>query len=185
MLEPNSQINNFNVEDNNVKKRYILIIGILVAISVILIILIMLFSRGQDVQENSDNELVTPTSIPLPSPSITVVPSYPPTPIPQADDIFVDGIAVNNFKEEPARTLENGDLVLVENAEYQIIFNEPNQKFVLRLLGTNFEDSRLNAENDLMTRLGLDAMNMCRLYIEEEFNGTIYPFSHCVHESEM
>lgn len=192
MLNSNIQIENSNAEENMNRKKYIIIIGLLIIISLILIVLIGFALRSDNPSQTSTNP-PSPTTIPLPSPSITLIPSYPPTPIPQAGDIMIDGIAVNNFRENPIQILENGDIVISENQNFQIIFNDPNQKFTLRLLGTDFEDSRQNAENALVTILGLDEDNICRLYIEEEVpinvnneqRGKLYPFSSCLHEEEM
>lgn len=143
-------------------------------------------------------EQISPTEIPanyyvLPTPLADEnVPTAPPTPIPQEGDIILDGIAVNDFKAKAARVTEDGDTVLAETSNYQIVFYEKTQEFTISLTGTDFEKSRLAAENAFLLNLEIDRANACRLFVNEyvpntvnnEHSGQILPLSFCYHEHD-
>ncbi len=141
---------------------------------------------------------VSPTEIPanyyvLPTPlSDENVPTAPPTPVPQEGDIILDGIAVNDFKENAERTTVDGDTVVAETSTYQIVFYEKTQEFTISLTGTDFEKSRIAAENAFLVNLEIDRANACRLFVNEyvpntvnnEHSGEILPLSFCYHEHD-
>jgi len=172
-----------------VGKKYTLIIGALSLLLIIILLLIIFLPRLIRNNNILTSELSpTPSSLPLPSPIISpIIPTSPPTPVPQPGDIIIDGIAVNNFKKNAVRITENGNTILDENTQYEIIFNEAEQKLILVLRGENFENSQSSAESRLLELLGIDELNVCRLFVEEqiptsvnnEYAGQVFPLSYC------
>lgn len=192
------------------QKKYTIII----AVSSVVLLLILIVSgmlldnrnpQSETTQKGTPNPQqnnlpisISPTEIPanyyvLPTPlSDENLPTAPPTPVPEEGDIILDGIAVNDFKQTAARTTEDGDTVIAENSSYQIVFYEQTQEFTISLTGTDFEKSRLAAENAFLVNLGVDRPNACRLFVNEyvpntvnnEHSGEILPLSFCYHEHD-
>jgi len=152
-------------------------------------------TRTPPVVQNSNRETTpVPTDyygLPTPLPD-EVVPTGPPTPAPQPGDIIIDGIAVNDFRENAARITANNDVVLVENEEYQIIFYHDIQEFKLYLTGENFEQTQMRAEEAFLNALGIDEESACQLFVEvfvpstvqNKHAGQILPLNFCYHEHE-
>ncbi|MDA1316783.1 MAG: hypothetical protein O3B87_02025 [bacterium] len=131
----------------------------------------------------------TNSKLPTPIPDHEV-PTEPPTPIPKPGDVILDGIAVKDFKKTAARTTDTGDVILVENDQYQIVFYDSIQEFKIFIKGNDFEQSRSLAEQSFLQKLQLDEANACRLFVDEfipqsaqnEYVGLTFGLSFCEHE---
>ena len=197
-----------NFIDLQGKKYTIIIIASSVVLLLILVISGLLIENRRKptepikgtptVQQKDQTIQISPTEIPanyyiLPTPLPDEnVPTAPPTPIPQEGDIILDGIAVNDFKQNASRITEDGDTVLAESSSYQIVFYEKSQEFTISITGTDFEKSQLAAENAFLVSLGIDRANAFRLFVNEyvpntvnnEHSGEILPLSFCYHEHD-
>lgn len=132
----------------------------------------------------------TPPAVPT-AVSGGLYPTYPPTPIPGPGTLIVSGIAVNNFSDI-APFNPQGDKILAETNEYQIVYIPKFQEFKLTIKGKDFEKSQKAAESVFLQKLGIDAFNACRLTAEENvpnfvknaYAGQVFPLSFCEHEDE-
>ncbi|QQS44148.1 hypothetical protein IPM65_00900 [Candidatus Roizmanbacteria bacterium] len=191
------------------EKKYTIIIAVSSVVLILILVIsgILVRNRSNPTETVSGTPInptgvqtaqISPTEIPanyyvLPTPlSDENVPTAPPTPVPQEGDIILDGIAVNDFKENAERTTVDGDTVLAETSNYQIVFYEKTQEFTISLIGTDFEKSRIAAENAFLVNLEIDRANACRLFVNEyvpntvnnEHSGEILPLSFCYHEHD-
>lgn len=188
-------------------KYQLIIVGSILLLVIIMLSIWLLSTRNQRNGEEIDtsqgqlsNEQSTtiPTDIPsdyfeLPTPlPDTNIPTAPPTPVPQQGDIILDGIAVNDFRETASRITEEGDVILSETPNHQIIFYQSTQEFSLVVKGDNFDTSRDEAEQIFLSQLGLDEENACRIYAQvyipstaqNEYAGQVLPLSFCYHEHD-
>lgn len=183
----------------NNKNNLLIIIGLGVVLIVILIGYIFIKSKKDSTiapnpqPTNAAESSPFPTAfahskLPTPIPD-NLVPTEPPTPIPQPGDVILDGIAVHDFKKTAARTTDSGEVILDENDQYQIVFYESIQEFKIFINGDNFEQSRAAAEQSFLQKLQIDEASGCRLFVEEfipqsaqnEYAGQTFGLSFCEH----
>lgn len=118
-------------------------------------------------------------------------PTYPPTPMPGPGKHVVSGIAVDDFSEI-APINPQGDKVLAETDDYQIVYLSQFQEFKLAITGKDFDKTQKAAEAVFLQKLGIDAPNACRLtvevyapnFVKNAYAGQVFPLSFCEHTDE-
>ena len=129
----------------------------------------------------------SPTEIIITPISADILPTAPPTPVPEEGDMIITGIAVNDFTKDADKILLNGDVVIKEMETYQIVYLNKYQSFIISVLDSDFERALAAAERDFLAILGIDEPNACRLtvqvsspaFAQNEYAGVSFPLSFC------
>jgi hypothetical protein len=180
----------------NERHKLIILAGSLVLIIILVILLVLYILRPKQPDYIPD----TPTITGVPTifrPSISLipdekVPTTPPTPTKEPDDLILSGIPVDNFYKDAARILPNNDVVLVENENYQIVYLAEFEEFNISITGKNFDLLQKEAEKIFLEKVGLDPANACRLtivvtapaYAKHEYAGIQLTPSFCEQHAE-
>lgn len=94
---------------------------------------------------------------------------------PQSEKIIVQepshGQTVNNFYKNSISTAQTGTTILSENSEYQLVYNNENKTFIITLLPFSQENTRAEAENALIEKLGVTLEEICSM------NVNVYDYS--------
>lgn len=114
-------------------------------------------------------------------------PTYPPTPIPKEGDLIISGIAVHNFIPDAKIVLPNGDALIKETGQYQIVYTASLEAFLISITDADFPRAWAAAERDFLAILGIDEPNACRLTVEvttpaaygNDYSGQVLPLSFC------
>lgn len=88
---------------------------------------------------------------------------------PSGEKITVKGqtgkVSVNDFKKN-AEVASSGVIYFVDKKEYNIAYNSTSSEFIMTLLvNTNIESTRKDAENDLLSSLGISQQDACKLRV--------------------
>lgn len=129
---------------------------------------------------------VLPTQIPYPTYEILPTIRITITPI-QGEKIQIKEILVNNFYKSPVAVNANGDVLIKENTNYQIVYLSPFKQFILSILGSPFDKYKSEAEGELLRVLGVDEKIVCQLdvvvntpeFANPDLAGTNSPLSFC------
>lgn len=84
----------------------------------------------------------------------------------------------------------SGDILLRNRSDYRIVFSDSEfspERFLISVLKSDFETTRIAAENDLVSLLGISRQNACKLtivsttprYVNPSRAGNQYPLSSC------
>ncbi|OGI25075.1 MAG: hypothetical protein A3J76_02475 [Candidatus Moranbacteria bacterium RBG_13_45_13] len=74
-------------------------------------------------------------------------------------------VTLNNFKKN-AEVSSSGVLYFIDKDKYNIGYNPTSQEFIVTLLvGENVENTRKDAESDLLNSLGVSRGNACKLNV--------------------
>lgn len=119
--------------------------------------------------DSGGNGLVPTPSTPLPTPTVMTFPNAP------QGSTFQIGtsrgvVTVNNFYNTPV-VLEEEFLILEDNNNYQINYDTETSQFVIYFTDAPAGILQSQAENNLMTILGTDAQDTCKLNVSEEYPG--------------
>lgn len=101
--------------------------------------------------------------------------------------IIIYGVSVKNFFTSPIQTNNQGDVLIVDNPDYQIAFLKPFQSFVITVLGSPFEQAREEAEYQFLQTLEITPEEACKLpitlgtpiFANPNEAGTKYKLSFC------
>lgn len=153
--------------------KKILIIGLIILI--ILLFALLLIGKSQK-----------PKTAPYPAPTMTL-PTITPFLTPSGDKIEINKIPVNNFYKTPVKENPQNDVLIVNADNYQIVYLQQFNKFLITILNSNFEQTRTIAEKDFLNKLGISESDACKLTVEEstpedinsKIAGQIFPLSFC------
>lgn len=84
---------------------------------------------------------------------------------PDENKIELTGIKVNDFTKSPIHTGTAGELLIIQNAQYEITYFPQNIGFLVVILTTDFDTAKSEAENALQVHLGVSKEEMCKLTI--------------------
>lgn len=156
----------------------------------ILIIFLLAFttSNKQNISTTTPSSAPTPTIFYVP-PSIPTPIIPTPTPVDKtSSSISIYGVTVNNFYKTAQPVDTEGDVQLekVQNS-YQILYLPQFNEFLISILGSPFDTIRTQAENELLSQLGISQQQACQLNVSEgtpqRINpneaGISYPLSFC------
>lgn len=99
----------------------------------------------------------------------------------------ISGVEVNDFTKSPKYMDKIGDILFVDSKEYQILYMEKYNKFLLSILSSPFEEIRQKAELEFLKSLGIPQEEACKLdaeittpsFANPEQSGKIYRLSFC------
>jgi hypothetical protein len=140
-------------------------------------------------------ETRTPMAIPTPTQSVLPnISEYPritgsnvtPLPTTTAGTIVIHDVPVRDFMSE-AKPNDIGDMVVEENAEYQLVYQSRSKRFLLSILGTPFDSAQLSAEEGMLKTLGISKEDACWLgvmettpsYANPEYAGKVFNPTFC------
>lgn len=103
------------------------------------------------------------------------------------EKINFSGLEINDFTKEAEKVAGGETLLLVDTPDYQILFFNTDQKFLISILGSPFAEKRLTAEKALLNQLGIGENEACQLevvtttpmYANPTEAGTNFPLSFC------
>ena len=95
-------------------------------------------------------------------------------------------VTVNNFLKSPPQNLSYG-AVIAETGYYKIIYFSEDEGIIITLKSVPLAQAQIQAENDLMSRLGIPMAEACKLKIyitvpvdvDSSAAGKNYPMSFC------
>jgi len=101
--------------------------------------------------------------------------------------IYSSGMPVNNFHAVAQIINTNGDTLITNNADYQIVHLDKFDKFLIVIYNPDFEKTQTEAEQNLLAILGIDKPNACRLNaevsipqnVQNKYAGLVFPLSFC------
>lgn len=126
---------------------------------------------------------------PAPSPDSSTPSTTPsPTNIPLTDEITISNIPVKNFYKKAEKIDNAGNVYFVDEPnKYQILYEEKFDQFLISILGSPFEELRIEAEQKLISDLGITTAEACLLnvvittpaFANPDFSGKPYKLSFC------
>lgn len=104
-----------------------------------------------------------------------------------SEKILTQGIEVNNFKANPVKIISGEEYVISTNSKFTISYFPINDGFLIILLDKDFIATRSEAENTLLTILGIEREAACRLKVNTttpkavnpSMSGRIFTLSWC------
>jgi len=111
--------------------------------------------------------------------------------IPAGDTLVIGtatgDVTVKNFYKNALGIVEGIQVMLVQNANYEIYYSKSGSTFTIVLLGGSRADAQATAENDLLSVLGTSKADACRLSVsvivpftvDAQTGGRTYPLSFC------
>lgn len=117
------------------------------------------------------------------------------TPVSEREDTRFSRVSAGE-KQNILTALKNGtanvsgDILLRDRSDYRIVFSDSEfspERFLISVLKSDFETTRIAAENDLVSLLGISRQNACKLtivsttprYVNPSRAGNQYPLSSC------
>lgn len=97
-------------------------------------------------------------------------------------------VTVKNFYKGATQSIDElDDLVVKDTPKFSIIYNIPTSNFDLFIKQKPVQESRLAAEKELLSILGIDQASACKLSaqatipysLDQELGGRHYPLSFC------
>lgn len=108
------------------------------------------------------------------------------TQLPEAK-LEISGVVVNNFLKSEIEKNEQGDSLLVDNSDYQIVYFPKTKEFIVSITDSPFNEIKQRAEKDLVSRLGVEKEEACKFnvvittprFANPEEAGKVYKLSFC------
>lgn len=130
------------------------------------------------------------------SPSITLLPTFTKQPtvsfqvsptILSVPTIMISQVPVNDFFKTGKTVNKNGDVLITDNDQFQILYLKPFNQFLISILSPSYEEARIKAERQFLLSLGISMDEACRLnvrlntpqFVNPELAGRDYPLSFC------
>jgi len=143
------------------KRLFILFIaGIILTVIVFLWLLFLSFSLSTPI-DTQPNSLSISTKPRQPTPTPIVIPFEKPT----SPTLRVNGITVDNFYKQGTIIDTNGDVSILKNRLYDIVYLAPFQEFIIEILNTPFISARNQAEFEFLKQLGITQDEACSLKV--------------------
>jgi hypothetical protein len=130
-----------------------------VLIGLVLLGIFSLFSRDKDAPSSIVGEGL---------PTVVLRPTLRPTEIfenPGAERLVIGGVEVNNFYNGLSRTNPEGDTLIVDRENYQVVYFPSSESFAVTVLGSSFNAVRGAAEEEFLRILDVDSLEACRLEV--------------------
>lgn len=160
-------------------RKYLIAVILVIAISAVLAA--VFFGKGKDEASLSG------AGVPAPVINPGLILNFP-----QEDHLIIGtpsgGITVKNFYRAAREIVEQTEVVLKETAGYIILYHAVGSDFELRILGRPPEDSRKEAEAELLRILGISQKDACKFNVSVSIpydadpllKGGDYPLSFCL-----
>lgn len=111
----------------------------------------------------------------------------PTSTIPEAGTIQISKVPVKNFYKNAVKIDKQGDVYLVNNSNYQIVYLDEFNIFMITITGSPFESLRPQAEAEFLEKTGMSKEAACALNVQvgtpyfanPDFSGKYYPLSFC------
>ncbi len=153
---------------------------IIIAICFLLIFIVLIFVR-----KNSGE---TPKEVtPIPSPTISFPTPFPTPSFPQTPEITISGVEVKNFYQNAEEYSKQGDVQFSSIPQYNLVYLSKFNEFLISILSSPFEETRVLAEKDFIEKLGITEQEASKLTvtvttskaINPDFAGKKYRLSFC------
>ncbi|MEX2007513.1 MAG: hypothetical protein WD992_01955 [Candidatus Levyibacteriota bacterium] len=94
--------------------------------------------------------------------SPTPIPA-PPTIINAQEKINVSGVEINDITANPIIDNGAGDVLFIQHPKYQVVYEEGFEVFIISILASPFEETRREAEDVFVEKLGITKQEACGL----------------------
>jgi len=165
------------------RRKNLIFIAVLVIFLIGLILLsIFLRSPPKTGPEISPSVTVRPTFTSQPTVSFQTSPT-----ILQVPTIMISQVPVNDFFQTGKTVNKNGDVLITDNNQFQILYLKPFNQFLISILSPSFEEARIKAERQFLLSLNISMEEACRLnvrlntpqFVNPDLAGRDYPLSFC------
>lgn len=163
-------------------------IFIITAMVVVLLLVVLILIR----KNVKPKPVVTPT--PTPSRYVTpfITSRVTPSMIPTAETITLKGVAMKNFYKDAVQVNAKGDALLVSTSQYQLVYQQEGERFMISVNDSPYEKVQEEAEQTLLTHLGITADDACWLgvfvsspyFANPDEAGKVYNPRFCEHLDE-
>lgn len=138
---------------------------------------------------------IVPTRDPQPTfylfPTVAMDDLILPT-VPVTDTIVIKDVIIKNFYPLAKDTNINGDVLVVDDPSYHIVYFPFRKTFLINILSSPFEDARIKTEEKFLQILGITREDACRLNVEigtprfanEDLAGQTFRLSFCENVTE-
>lgn len=153
---------------------------IFISLFIITIIIAILLFIVQSLPSNPPTQVFpTPTLFPQ-----RIVPTVGVT---SDGKLIVSGVTTNNFIQDAVEKDNAGNYYLVDKPEYQILYMEEFNTFLISILSSPFQKYRFEAESELLNSLGITEEKACKInaeistpyYANPVESGATYTLSFC------
>lgn len=129
-----------------------------------------------------------------PTPTVVVIPSLPdtltPRPSPSSETISIKGISMENFYKDAIHVNRAGDVLITNTARYQLVYQQEGERFLISVNESPYEQVQKEAEQALLSRLGISADDACWIgvfvsspyYANPDEAGIVYNPTFCEHD---
>ena len=173
----------------SIRKFLIIAIAIFMTLTVIIVIIWVNLSAKSSPQ-NIPGRVPVPTEIYYRQPTEAIINKAFPTVVvslPPTDKVIISGVIVNNFFPKATKVNEYGDYYLVKKDGYNILYEFQFNQFLISILDSPFRELKKTAENDLISVLGINKQDACKLnvvistplFANSEEAGKNYKMSFC------
>ena len=103
------------------------------------------------------------------------------------EKIYVGKVVVNDFYKIAQKVMPNGDVILSDNSDFQLVYFGKSDYFQLSINDSPFEEVKSRSENELLRILNINKEDACSLklrittpfYANPDFAGKKYSLSFC------
>ena len=127
------------------------------------------------------------------TPKKTPIPIIAPTPtryIPEEAPngrIKIGDVTMHNFVKNAQRIDAQNDVFFINTPEYEVVYLNPFNEFLITIKQTPFDENRIRAEQDLLRTLDITEEDACKLqvtigmpgFVDPEYTGRNFPLSFC------
>lgn len=163
------------------KIKKLIFVGLAIFLLFLLWFLFSLFSKKTEVPGR-----IIPTLTSFPTLYKRAMPSVP-TPEIRGNKIKISETWVNNFYNTGRKLVDGNDVVIKENDDYELIYQNPFKLFIIYVISSPFEKTRVKAEEDFIKSLGITKDEACKLnvrvgtpfFANPDYAKKSYPLSFC------
>ena len=133
------------------------------------------FTLGED-EPDFTKPLVQEGKGALPGPTVS-----------ESSKIEVSNVKVNNFYKDAKKINSQGDILISEEKDFDIVYFPKGDEFLISILSSPFYPKRLEAEKKLLETLGISEKDACKLdvsittpaFVNQNEAGINYGLSFC------
>lgn len=103
------------------------------------------------------------------------------------EKISASGISVDNFYRNAFEVMQNNDVIIKRNSDFQLVYYSIGDYFHLSILNSPFEETKYHSERELLKILDINEREACQLHlrittplrVNPDESGHDYPLSFC------
>lgn len=160
------------------KNRKLIVFGLIVffVFLILYLIFIIVFNKSDEIQ-NRPEDFPVPTFLLSPTLSESIF----------GERIEVSGVKVDNFYRNAFEVMQNNDVIIKRNSDFQLVYYSIGDYFHLSILNSPFEVTKHQSERELLKILDINEREACQLHlrittplrVNPDESGHDYPLSFC------